>query len=440
MKTLIRQAFLVNEGTISVADVLIKNERIEKIAQHIQEPNVHEINAEGLYLIPGVIDDQVHFREPGFTHKATIHTESRACAAGGVTTFMEMPNTNPQTLTQELLQEKYAIAKKDSFVNYSFFMGVSNHNYDEVMRTNKQEVCGLKIFMGSSTGDMLVDNKSVLDKIFANTDMLIATHCEDETTIKQLSEKWAHENTTAELHPIIRSREACFISSSKAIELAKKHNTRLHILHISTAEEVHLFNNKIPLEQKRITSEACVHHLWFNDTYYKTLGNQIKCNPAIKTENDREAIMNAVLQDIIDIIATDHAPHTWDEKQQAYTKAPSGLPLVQHSLQMMLQHYKNGVIPLEKIVDKMSHAPAKCFKIKERGFIREGYFADLVLIDLNKKYQITSESIIHKCGWSPLLNFVFDSSISKTFVNGKLVFDGNTICADSGFGQRVLFN
>jgi len=442
MKYCIKNVQTVNEGKITNSDILINGNRIQKIESNIQDKNAIEINAEGLFALPGIIDDQVHFRQPGFEHKADIFTESRAAAAGGVTTFMEMPNTNPQTLTQQLLQEKYDIAQQNSFVNFSFFMGVSNTNYDEVMRTNKQNVCGLKIFMGSSTGDMLVDDTHILNKIFANAELLIATHCEKEEIIKQntaiFKEKYG-EDIEAKFHPEIRNEAACFESSKLAVDMALKHNTRLHILHISTAKELQLFHNNIPLKEKRITAEACVHHLSFNSDDYAQLGNLIKCNPAIKSENDRSLIFQAVLNDKIDIIATDHAPHTWEEKQNKYWAAPSGLPLVQHSLQMMIEHYQNGKISLEKIVEKMCHAPADCFRIKERGYLREGYFADIVLLDLKTPYTVSKENILYKCAWSPLENKTFSSSINSTFVNGNLIFHKSKIQAESGLGQRLLF-
>lgn len=443
MKYCIKNAQIINENKIFTADILIKNDRIEKIAQQIETKNAIEINADGFYAIPGVIDDQVHFRQPGFTYKADIYSESRAAAAGGVTSFMEMPNTNPQTLTQQLLQEKFNIAKQNSFVNYSFFMGVSNNNYDELMRTNKNEVCGLKIFMGSSTGDMLVDNNNVLNKIFANAEMLIATHCEKEEIILQNIARYKAkygDNIDAKYHAEIRNADACYTSSKIAVDLASKYNTRLHILHISTAKELELFQNNIPLKDKKITAEACVHHLTFNNNDYDNLHNLIKCNPSIKTENDRIHIFQAILDNKIDIIATDHAPHTLQEKQNNYWNAPSGLPLIQHSLQIMLEHYKNQKISLEKIVEKMCHAPALCFNIKERGYIREGYFADIVLLNLNKAYTVQPENILYKCAWSPLQNKTFQTSIIKTFVNGNLIFDNGKIISESGLGQRLQFN
>ncbi|MES2617042.1 MAG: dihydroorotase [Bacteroidota bacterium] len=443
MKTyIIRQATIINEGKQFVADVLIRNERIEKIGTNIQiDFNAEEINAEGCYLMPGAIDDQVHFREPGLTHKAEIQTESRAAVAGGVTSFMEMPNTQPNTVTQGLLEEKYVRASQVSPANYSFFMGATNDNYDEVMRTDAATVCGVKIFMGSSTGNMLVDNPTTLDRIFADCGLLIATHCEDEATIKSNLEKYTAlygDNLNATHHPLIRDAEACYKSSSMAVALAKKHNTRLHILHISTAKEISLFSNDIPLEKKRITAEACIHHLWFSDEDYPEKGNWIKWNPAVKTANDRQAVWQAVLDNHIDVIATDHAPHTIEEKQQAYIKAPSGGPLVQHSVQAMFQFYAQGKISPETIVAKMCHHPAVLFRIKERGFIREGYFADLVLVK-KQDYTVSKNNLLYKCQWSPFEGQKFDYTIDKTFVNGALVWQ-NGLVNDSVKGQRLKFN
>ena len=441
---LIKNANVVNRGVISTKDVLIKNSRIEKIENQISAHADMEINAEGKYLLPGIIDDQVHFREPGLTHKANIFSESRAAIAGGITSFMEMPNVNPPTVTQTLLQEKYEIASKNSLANYSFFMGATNDNIEEVLKTNRKNVCGLKIFMGSSTGNMLVDAPSTLENLFSKVDMLIATHCEDEATIRNSTEiikKYLHNNNleaTASLHPYFRNREACYTSSSFAVGLAKKYNTRLHILHISTAEELSLFDNKTPLIEKRITSEACVHHLFFNDRDYPTLGNLIKCNPAIKSSNDQKAILKAVLDNTIDIIATDHAPHTLEEKQRDYFSAPSGLPLVQHAINIMLDFYHKGEISLERIVEKMCHAPAQCFKISERGYIDEGYKADLILVDLNKKLRVTNENVFYKCGWSPLNGREFTGGVDTTIVNGRIVFDkGKHI--EGIMGERILY-
>lgn len=442
-KILLKSATLVNEGKEFVADVLIEGKRISKIAPSISvEGSVEEINCEGLHLLPGCIDDQVHFREPGLTHKANIQTESRAAVAGGITSFMEMPNTVPNTLTQELLEAKYQRAAEVSPANYSFFMGASNDNYDEVMKTNIQDVCGVKIFMGSSTGNMLVDNTSTLEHLFANVPMLIATHCEDEATIRKNLEEYKErygEDIPMSAHPLIRSAEACYLSSSKAVELAKKNNTRLHILHISTGIETELFRNDIPLEQKRITAEACIHHLWFSDADYEQKGAWIKWNPAVKTAADRDHIWQALLDNRIDVIATDHAPHTIEEKQQKYLQAPSGGPLVQHALLAMLDASANGKIPLVRVVEKMAHAVAVCFQVKDRGFLREGYFADLVLVDLNKKSTVTKESILYQCGWSPFEGTTFSSSIEKTFVNGEVVYE-NGQSTGSKPGERMLFN
>lgn len=438
---LIKNATIVNEGKQEVKDVLIKNGRIEKISIDIQtKENVREINAEGLYLIPGVIDDQVHFREPGLTHKANIATEAAAAVTGGTTTFMEMPNTKPAALTQELLEDKYTIAANTSVANYSFFMGVANDNVDEVLRTNdrKKEVCGVKIFMGSSTGNMLVDNYVTLNKIFSESELLIATHCEDERIIKANKEKYPNADN-ASYHPLIRDVEACFESSFSAVQLAKKYNTRLHILHISTAKELQLFTNMFPLEEKKITSEVCVHHLHFTSDDYAKLGNLIKCNPAIKAPENKLALWDGLLDDRLDIIATDHAPHTWEEKQLPYEQAPSGVPLVQHSLLLMLQYVKEGKLTIEKLVEKMSHAPAKCFQIAERGYIREDYFADLVLVDMNNTTTVTKENILYKCGWSPFEGHTFPAQIKYTLVNGEIAYENGKV-NDSIRGKRLSFN
>lgn len=424
--------------------MLIEDNRISKISQVIDNKhNAIEINGEGKYLLPGVIDDQVHFREPGLTHKANIHSESIAAVAGGTTSFMEMPNTKPAALTQELLEEKYQIAANSSPANYSFFMGTSNDNTDEILKTNdkKNDVCGIKIFMGSSTGNMLVDNHLTLDKVFRETELLIATHCEDERIIKANLEAFqkSGKNILPSDHPIIRNEEACFESSLMAVQLAKRNNTRLHILHISTAKELQLFTNLIPLEQKRITSEVCVHHLHFTADDYDILGNKIKCNPAIKAKENKTALWEALLDDRLDIIATDHAPHTIEEKSGDYLHAHAGLPLVQHSLLLMLHYVKEGKISIEKVVEKMSHAPAKCFQITERGFIREGYYADLVLVDMNNTTTATKENILYKCGWSPLEGFQFPATIEKTFVNGYPVYENGKVDA-SYRGMRLKFN
>ncbi len=443
---LIKNILIVNEGKQMHGDVWIKDGRIEQIgsALSVSDANTEEINGEGKWLIPGVIDDQVHFREPGLTHKANIASEAAAAIAGGTTSFMEMPNTNPAALTQELLEAKYDIGANTSVANYSFFMGVANDNVEEVLRTNekKDRVPGVKIFMGSSTGNMLVDNFVTLNKIFGETELLIATHCEDEKIIKENLAKYTAEvgeNMDASYHPLIRNEEACFQSSLTAIQLAKQHDSRLHILHISTEKELRLFTNLFPLKDKRITSEVCVHHLTFSADDYATQGNLIKCNPAIKAASNREALWEALNDDRLDIIATDHAPHTWDEKQQTYLKAPSGLPLVQHSLYLMLKHVKDGRITLEKVVEKMCHAPADCFLIKDRGYIREGYHADLVIIDPKQEYTVTKENILYKCGWSPLEGKSFPAVVTHTFVNGNLVYGNGQVNA-SVMGQRLLFN
>ena len=440
---IIKNTTIVNEGKSIHGDVLILNGRIEKIASNISTPlNVTEIDGSGQYLLPGVIDDQVHFREPGLTHKANIYTEAKAAVAGGVTSFMEMPNTNPPTFTQELLEAKYAIGAETSLANYSFFMGTSQENLEEVLKTNKKknEVCGVKIFMGSSTGNLLVDNPIILENIFSKSELLIATHCEEESIIKK--NKAELEAVKAQLepsdHPIIRNEEACFESSWKAIQLAQKFDTRLHILHISTAKELQLFSNLRPLADKRITSEVCVHHLHFTSDDYAQLGNLIKCNPAIKAPENKKALWEGLLDDRLDIIATDHAPHTWEEKQEDYVHAHAGLPLVQHSLMLMLKYVKEGKISMEKVVEKMSHAVATCFQIKDRGFIREGYYADLVLVK-EAPYTITKENILYKCGWSPLENTNFPFQVSSTFVNGHLVYHASQF-NEAVKGARLQFD
>jgi len=438
---LIKGATVVNEGKQEVTDVLVKNGRIEKIGTEIQpDADCREINAEGLYLLPGVIDDQVHFREPGLTHKANIASEARAAVAGGTTSFMEMPNTVPAALTQELLEDKYTIAASSSVANYSFFMGVANDNADEVLKTNakKKDICGIKIFMGSSTGNMLVDNYLTLNKLFSESELLIATHCEDERVVKANKEKYPNADH-ASFHPLIRDVEACFESSFSAVQLAKQHNTRLHILHISTAKELQLFTNMLPLEDKRITSEVCVHHLHFTADDYTQFGNLIKCNPAIKAPENKAALWEALLDDRLDIIATDHAPHTWEEKQQPYAQAPAGVPLVQHSLLLMLQYVKQGKISIEKVVEKMSHTPAICFQIAERGYIREGYWADLVLVDMNNPYTVTKDNILYKCGWSPFEGHSFPATVKYTLVSGQIAYENGTI-NDSVRGQRLRFD
>ena len=440
---LIKNTCIINEGKRFYGDLLIQNGRIEKIAATISLPgNTIEINGSNQVVLPGVIDDQVHFREPGLTHKANIYTEAKAAVAGGVTSFMEMPNTNPPAFTQELLEAKYEIGKQTSLANYSFFMGTSNNNLEEILKTNekKNEVCGVKIFMGSSTGNLLVDNPLLLEKIFGGTELLIATHCEEERIIKAnlASISASKEKLEASDHPIIRNEEACFESSFKAIQLAKKFDSRLHILHISTAKELQLFTNMIPLKDKRITAEVCVHHLHFTSDDYARLENQIKCNPAIKSPENKIALWDALLNDRLDIIATDHAPHTWAEKQEVYVHAHAGLPLVQHGLSLMLYYVKQHKISLEKVVEKMSHAPAQCFQIKERGYIREGYFADLVMVDMDRSNTVKKENILYKCGWSPLEGFVFPATITNTFVNGHLVY-GNGVFDESKQGMRLQF-
>lgn len=441
-KYLIKGAEIINEGMRVHHDVLIGNGRIEKIGTDLSDPSAEEINAEGLSLLPGVIDDQVHFREPGLTHKAEIFTESRAAVAGGITSYMEMPNVIPQTITQELLTEKYAIGASKSLANYSFYMGCTNSNIEEVLKTNGKEVCGVKIFMGSSTGDMLVDSQQTLENAFSKCDLLIATHCEDEETIQHNTaaaiEKYGDDIPIGQ-HPIIRDRKACLKSSSMAVELAKKHGTRLHILHISTKEEAEMFENDLPLSEKRITSEACVHHLWFSDRDYEKKGTLIKWNPAVKTADDRDGIWKALLSDKIDVVATDHAPHTLEEKNNPYTKAPSGGPLVQHALQTMIEHHKNGRLSLEKVVEKMCHAPAVCFQMKERGYIREGYWADLVLVDLNASERVEKSDLHYKCGWSPFEGIQFSSKIHGTFVSGHLAYENGRF-DDSILGKRLLFD
>ena len=439
---ILKNARIVNEGQIIEGDLLIKDGRIEQVGSIIDAPAKQEIDINGKHIIPGIIDDQVHFREPGLTHKANIASESRAAVAGGVTSFMEMPNTKPQSTTQEKLEDKYKIAADVSPANYSFFMGATNDNIEEVLKTNINEVCGVKIFMGSSTGNMLVDNAKTLDNIFSKVPMLIATHCEDEATVRAnlaSAEAKYGEDIPFEQHPIIRSVEACFLSSSMATELAKKYGTRLHILHISTKKELELFTNTVPLKEKKITSEACVHHMYFNDTYYPTHGSKVKCNPAIKTEADRQAIFNAAFDGTIDIIATDHAPHTVEEKSKKYGSAPSGLPLVQHALNLMLSFYHKGEVSLEKIVEKMCHAPADCFRLRERGFIREGYFADLAVVDIDKEWEITKDNIEYKCGWSPLEGVSMKGKVDSTYVNGQIVYRNNMVLPFSA-GKRLQFH
>jgi dihydroorotase len=443
-KYLFKNIQLVNEGKIETKDILVEGERIERIDNDITaKGSFMEINGEGKFLLPGAIDDQVHFREPGLTHKATIYTESKAAVAGGVTSFMEMPNTIPNALTGDLLEDKYKIGAQTSLANYSFFMGVSNDNAEEALRINerKKEVAGLKIFMGSSTGNMLVDNYNTLNKIFSETELLIATHCEDERIIKANYEnlKSSGVELSARHHPVIRDEEACFESSLNAIHLAKKYDSRLHILHISTEKELQLFSNMLPLKEKRITSEVCVHHLHFTADDYEEKGYLIKCNPAIKAAYNKIALWEALLDDRLDVIATDHAPHLLSEKEPPYEHAHSGLPLVQHSVGLMLYYHSIGKISLEKIVQKMSHAVADCFQIKERGYIREGYFADLVIADLNRPTTITSNNVFYKCGWTPLEGFTMPASITHTMVNGNMIYENGGF-NESYKGQRILFD
>lgn len=439
---IIKNGLVINRGKSKIQDVLIKNDRIHQIADNISSSATVEINAEGKWIIPGIIDDQVHFREPGLTHKANIQSESRAAVAGGVTSFMEMPNTKPAATTQELLQKKYDIAANTSYANYSFFMGAANDNFEEVMKTDPSKVCGIKIFMGSSTGNMLVDNQQTLDRLFSNVDMLIATHCEDEMTVRKnleiYKEKYGDE-IPFDMHPIIRSREACLISSSTAINLAKKHGTRLHILHISTEDEINLFSNDIKLEDKKITSELCVHHLYFNSDQYATLGSKIKCNPAIKDRSQQEALLNGLKGGFFDVIATDHAPHTQEEKSKAYTSAPSGLPLIQHSLNVMLDFYNRGEFTKEFIVQMMCHNPSRLFRIIDRGYIDEGYYADLVIVDPEKEWTVATENIYYKCGWSPLEGKTFKGAVESTIINGQVVYSDNEF-KNIQAGSRLAFN
>lgn len=440
---LILNANIVNEGKVFQGDVLVKGQYIEKIGKDLQSLVADKvIDAKGKYLVPGVIDDQVHFREPGLTHKATIYTESRAAVAGGVTSFMEMPNTVPPTFTHQLLEEKYHIASQTSLANYSFFIGASHDNLDEILKTDSKKVCGLKVFMGSSTGNLLVDDPKTLEAIFTQVPFLIATHCEDEPTIRKNTEDFKlkyGEGMPVKYHPQIRSEEACYKSSSFAIDLAKKHGTRLHILHISTAKETALFDSTLPLEKKKITAEACVHHLWFNDADYERLGMLIKWNPAIKTSADQQAILQALLDNRIDVIATDHAPHTREEKNNPYFSAPSGGPLVQHSLPAMFEFYHRKLVELPWIVQKMAHNPAILFQIENRGFIREGYFADLVLVDLKSPWKVSKENILAKCGWSPFEGITFQSAVTHTLVSGHLAYE-NGHMHEKEMGRRLSFN
>lgn len=445
MKTiLIKNAKIVNEGTIFEGDVLIENEFIVEIHANIspKSSDCKIIDARGNYLIPGAIDDQVHFREPGLTHKGDIASESKAAVAGGITSFIEQPNTVPNAVTQELLEQKYQIAAESSYANYSFMMGATNDNLEEVLKTNPKNVAGIKIFLGSSTGNMLVDNEEVLEKIFSSTKMLIAVHCEDETTIKNNLEKYKEQygdDIPMEFHHLIRSEEACYISSSKAVELAKKTGARLHIFHLSTAKETSLFSNKIPVEDKQITAEVCIHHLWFTNEDYAKKGTFIKWNPAVKTQADKDGLWKALLDDRIDVIATDHAPHTLEEKKNPYTSAPSGGPLVQHAVVAMFQAFHQGKISVEKIVEKMAHNPAKIFKIDRRGFIKKGFYADLVIINPGMPWRVNKDNILYKCGWSPFEDVTFTSRITHTFVNGELVFQ-NLKNIEIHAGKRLEFN
>ena len=442
MQILIKNACVVNQNKIFSSDVLIQNQKIYKVAKNIDALADKVIDADGLFLIPGIIDDQVHFREPGLTHKATISTESKAAIAGGITSFMEMPNTKPQALTQKLLEDKFKIASKNSLANFSFFMGASNDNLDEILKTNPKNVGAIKIFMGSSTGNMLVDNKKVLEEIFSKSKMPIAVHCEDEDTIKHnlsIAIKKYGKKIPIDEHPKIRSVEACYKSSKLAVELAKKHNTRLHVFHVSTEKEIGLFENNSELSSKKITAEVCIHHLYFDEDDYQSKGNLIKWNPAVKKSTDRKALLRALINNKIDVIATDHAPHTIEEKKKNYLDAPSGGPLVQHALNVMLDFYQKGEISLEKIVEKMCHNPAICFNIQKRGFIKEGYYADLVLIDLNKSWRVNKENILYKCKWSPFEDKIFKGKVTHTIVNGNIVYE-NGVFDENKKGMRLLFD
>jgi len=442
--TLIKNAKIVNEGSIYTGDILIEGSIISQIDTTIsaKSSDVIVFDAEGKYVIPGMIDDQVHFREPGLTHKATIKTESLAAIAGGITSFIEMPNTNPQTTTIKKLNDKFAIAKNSSFANYSFMFGGTNDNLEEILKVDPKQVAGLKLFLGSSTGNMLVDNPEVLEKIFSSTELLISVHCEDETTIRANTKVYMErygDDIPVHLHPIIRSEEACYISSSKAIELAKKTGARLHVFHLSTGKETALFNNKIPLKDKKITAEVCIHHLWFCDKDYEDKGTLIKWNPAVKSESDRDQLLKALLDNKIDVIATDHAPHTISEKNNVYTKAPSGGPLVQHALPALLEMHHRGLISIEKIVEKTAHNPAILFNIKKRGYVKEGYYADLVVVDLNNPWTVKKDNILYKCGWSPFEGTTFKSRITHTFVNGGLAYE-NFKFFDTNYAKQLTFD
>jgi len=442
-KTLIKNAQIVNENVVFNGDLLIENNIIKEISETISvSENTTVIDAKGCFLLPGFIDDQVHFREPGLTHKATIATESKAAIAGGITSFIEMPNTVPQATTQELLEDKFKIASKTSYANYSFMFGGTNDNLEELLKTNPKNVAGIKLFLGSSTGNMLVDNEEVLEKIFSSTKMLISVHCEDEATIRKNTEHYKAiygDDIPLKFHPIIRSEEACYLSSSRAIELAKKTGARLHVFHLSTEKETHLFRNDIPLEEKQITAEVCIHHLWFSDEDYDEKGTLIKWNPAVKTANDRAGLWKALLDDRIDVIATDHAPHTIEEKKNVYTKAPSGGPLVQHALTAILEKVKDGTLTIGKAVEKMSHNPAIIFKIEKRGFIKEGFYADLVLVNPALSNTVSKETLLYKCGWSPFEGTTFSSTITHTFVNGNLMYENGNFNEEIK-GERLIFN
>ncbi len=441
-RILIKNGKLVNEGSIFESDVLIDGDRIKRIDNDISEPNTRVVDVAGQYILPGVIDDQVHFREPGLTHKGNIATESRAAVAGGITTFMEQPNTDPQTTTIEKLEKKFALASKSAFANYSFLFGGTNDNLEEIKKLDKNACSGIKLFLGSSTGNMLVDDEAVIEKIFRNTEMVISTHCEDEGTIRSNLEKYKAEygdGIPVKYHPIIRSEEACYLSSSKAIALAKKTGARLHVFHLSTGKETELFRNDIPLSEKKITAEVCIHHLWFSDIDYESKGTLIKWNPAVKTSTDRERLWAALLDDRIDVIATDHAPHLLEEKDRVYTQAPSGGPLVQHALPAMLEKYHQGVISLERIVEKMCHNPSILFDIKKRGYLREGYFADIAIVDVDDPQKISKENIVYKCGWSPFEGDTFRSRITHTFVNGHLAYENGSF-SDKRRAMRLTFN
>ena len=442
MRLLIKNAKLVNKGKSFYSDLLVEEKIIKKIAPKIHVNADRVIDAKGLHLIPGIIDDQVHFREPGLTHKAEIHTESKAAVSGGITSFMEMPNTKPQTLTQELLEEKFQLGDKKSIANFSFFMGASNNNLSEVLKTNPKHVGAIKIFMGSSTGDMLVDNKKVLEEIFKKSDCLIAVHCEDEETIQKNLDEAKNkfgEDIPIEMHPKIRSVDACYKSSSLAVELAKKHNTRLHVFHISTEKELQLFTNTKPLREKRITAEVCIHHLYFNSNDYKTKGTHIKWNPAVKEKSDQDALLAALLDNRLDVIATDHAPHTIEEKNNKYLQAPSGGPLVENALKVMLKFVKEKKITIEEVVEKMCHNPAICFQIEKRGFIKEKYYADLVLVDIEKEYEVTEGKILSKCGWSPFVGEKLNGQVEYTIVNGHIAYEKG-VFDESKKGMRLVFN